>query len=182
MKTHAILLTFCTVLTIGTLTGCSSTPTKSPEVSDTIRKSLDQGGLSDVTVSQDRDKGVVKLGGHVASETDKSTAESIAKSNAAGQVVANEIAVIPPGIESQAKTVNSDLDKGIDKNLDAALVKSGLSKGVKYDVKNGVVTLKGEVDSQGKRSRIEAVASKVPNVQQVVNELDVKGQKATSTN
>jgi osmotically-inducible protein OsmY len=123
MKTHAILLSFFTILTIGTLAGCSGASSKSPDVSDAIRKTLDQASLNDVTVSQDRDKGVVTLAGHVGSEADKSQAEAIAKSNAAGQVVAVEIAVIPPGVESEAKAVNSDLDKGIDKNLDAALIR-----------------------------------------------------------
>ena len=121
------------------------------------------------------------LGGHVAAEADKVQAESIAKSNAAGQVVANQIAVIPRGVESDAKTVNSDLDKGIEKNLDAVLVQNKLQKRVKYDVKNGVVTLTGEVNSQSKRAQAEKVASSVPNVQQVVNELQVKNQKASST-
>jgi hypothetical protein len=32
------------------------------------------------------------------------------------------------------------------------------------------------------RSQAKTVASAVPNVQQVVNELQVKGQKATSSN
>ena len=43
--------------------------------------------------------------------------------NHGGQVVANEIAVIPQGVESDAKKVNSDLDDGIKKNLDAALAR-----------------------------------------------------------
>ncbi|MGO9573708.1 MAG: BON domain-containing protein [Terriglobales bacterium] len=56
---------------------------QSPDVSDSIRKSLDQAGLNNVSVSQDRDKGIVTLGGQVASESDKSQAESLAKSSAA---------------------------------------------------------------------------------------------------
>ena len=126
-------------------------------------------------------KGVVTLGGHVAADADKSKAESIAKSIATGQVVANQIAVIPPGAESDAKAVNSDLDKGIEHNLDAALIQNGLQKSVKYDVKNRMVTLTGEVDSQSKRAEAEKVASSVPNVQQVVNNLQIKNQKATSS-
>jgi hyperosmotically inducible periplasmic protein len=181
MKTCAALLSILTMLTIGNLAGCSNT-SKSPDVSDAIRKNLDQSGLKDVSVNQDRDKGVVTLGGHVAYDADKSQAESIAKSNAGNQVVANEIAVVPPGIEHDAKAVNSDLDKGIEKNLDAALIRARLNKDVKYDVKNGVVTLTGKVNSQGRRTMAESIASKVPNVQQVVNELDVKNQKATSSN
>jgi hyperosmotically inducible protein len=180
MKTLRLLVSLVTLLIVGTLAGCSGT-TKSPDVSDTIRKSLDQASLKDVSVTQDRDKGVVTLGGHVASDGDKSRAESIAKSIAGGQIVSNQIGVIPPAVESEAKTVNSDLDKGIEKNLDAVLIQLRLSKGIKYDVKNGVVTLTGEVNSQAKRARIEKVASAVPNVQQVVNELQVKDQKATSS-
>jgi osmotically-inducible protein OsmY len=52
---------------------------------------------------------------------------------------------------------------------------------VKYKVKSGVVTLTGEVNSQDKRYQAEQVATKVPNVQQVVNDLQVKNQKATSS-
>jgi hyperosmotically inducible protein len=181
MKRKTIVGNFVAVLVLGSLAGCSTGSTKSPDVSERIRRDLDEAHYGDVSVSQDRDKGVVTLGGHVASDGDKSQAESIAKGDAAGQVVANEIAVNPPGAESRASAVNSDLDKAIDKNLDAVLLQNHLDKDVKYDVKNGVVTLKGEVNSQAKRARVEAVAAKVPNVQQVVNELEVKGQKASST-
>jgi hyperosmotically inducible periplasmic protein len=180
MKTHKLGLSLLALLVVGTLVGCS-TSTKSRDVSDSIRKSLDQAGLKDVTVSQDRDKGVVTLGGHVAADADKLQAESLAKSIADQQVVANQIAVTPPGVESEAKTVNSDLDTGIEKNLDAALITNRLHKGVKFDVKNGVVTLTGEVNSKTQRARAEKVASSVPNVKQVVNELEVKNQKATSS-
>jgi osmotically-inducible protein OsmY len=132
-------------------------------------------------VSQDREKGVVTLGGHVANESDKSQAEAIAKPLAAGQVVSDQIAVIPPGAESDAKAINSDLDKGIEKNLDAALIQNRLNKGVKYTVRNGVVTLTGDVNSQSKRDQAQSIATAVPNVRQVVNELEVKNQKATAS-
>jgi hyperosmotically inducible periplasmic protein len=180
MKAVRLLVSLVTLLIVGTLAGCSGT-TKSPDVSDTIRKSLDQASLKDVSVTQDRDKGVVTLGGRVASDGDKSQAESIAKSIAGGQIVSNQIGVIPPAVESEAKTVNSDLDKGIEKNLDAALIQHRINKGVKYDAKNGVVTLTGEVNSQARRAQVEKVAAAVPNVQQVVNELEIKNQKATSS-
>jgi hyperosmotically inducible protein len=175
------LVTGLTLLTVGGLVGCSGTATKSPDVSDSIRKSIDQAGFKDVSVSQDRDKGVVTLGGQVASDGDKSQAESIAKSIAGAQVVADQIAVIPSGVEKEAKAVNSDLDDGIEKNLDAALIQNHLDKRVKYDVKNGVVTLTGEVNSQSRRAYAETIAKAVPNVAQVVNELQIKDQKASSS-
>jgi hyperosmotically inducible protein len=164
----------------GTLVGCSTASTKSPDVSDGIRKALDQARLTDVSVSQDRDKGVVTLGGHVRADSDKAQAGSIADSLAAGQVVANEIGVRPPGLERDAKAVASELDKGVEHNLDAALIQNDLHDDVKYAVKVGVVTLTGEVDSERKREHAGKVASSVPNVEQVVNELQVKDQKATS--
>jgi len=152
MKSLVKLLGLFSVMTFGMLAGCSSSASKSPDVADSIRRSLDQASLNDVTVKQDRDKGVVTLGGHVKSDADKSQAEVIAKSNAGSQVVADEIAVVPPGVEREARAVGSDLDKGIDNNLDAAFIKAGLNKDVKYDVKNGVVTLTGSVNSQTKKS------------------------------
>ena len=52
---------------------------------------------------------------------------------------------------------------------------------VKYEVKSAVVTLAGEVNSQDMRDAAEMVAKSVPNVKQVVNELQVKNQKASSS-
>jgi hyperosmotically inducible protein len=181
MKKFRLSVAMVALLAVGILAGCSQTATKSPDVSDSIRKSLDQAGFKDVSVSQDRDKGVVTLGGQVASENDKAQAESLAKSLAGAQVVADQIAVIPMGVEKEAKAVNSDLDKGIEKNLDAALIQNKMHGSVKYDVKNGVVTLTGEVNSENKRVRAEKVATGVPNVTQVVNNLQVKNQKASSS-
>jgi hyperosmotically inducible periplasmic protein len=181
MKKIRLPLAMLSLLAAGALAGCSGTPAKSPDVSDSIRKSLDQSDLKDVSVSQDRDKGVVTLGGHVANESEKLQAETLAKSLAGTQVVADQIATLPPGLEKEAKAVNSDLDEGIEKNLDAALIQSNLQKSVKYDVKNRVVTLTGEVNSQNKRARAETVATNVPNVQQVVNNLQIKDQKASSS-
>jgi osmotically-inducible protein OsmY len=182
MKTLKPRLAVLAVAIVGTLTGCSTTSTKAVDVSGSIRTSLDQAGLKDVSANQDADKGVVTLGGHVAADGDKVQAESIAKSFAGREVVSNQIAVIPAGAESKAKDINADLDKGIESNLDAALIKGRLHESVKYAVKNSVVTLTGEVDSQSKRARAQEVASAVLNVQQVVNELQVAKQKASSTN
>jgi len=137
MKTLRLLFTLPALLAVGIMAGCSTTTAKSPDVSDTIRKSLDQAGFKGVSVSQDRDKGIVTLGGQVASENDKSQAESLAKSLAGSQVLADQIAVVPVGVEKAAKTVNSDLNKGIEENLDAALIQNQMHDNVKYEVKAG---------------------------------------------
>jgi len=181
MKTLNPWLYVLALVVVGTLISCSTTSTKSADVSGGIRTSLDQANLKDVSVTQDRDKGVVTLGGHVAADADKSQAESIAKSIAGTAVVANQIAVTPLGAGHDASKINSDLDKGIAQNLDAALILNNMHEGVKYAVTNRVVTLTGDVDSQAKRRDVARVAGSVPNVMQVVNEIQVKKQKASSS-
>jgi hyperosmotically inducible protein len=181
MKKFRLSVAMLTLVVAGILAGCSETVAKSPDVSGSIRKSLDQAGFKDVSVTQDRDKGIVTLGGQVASEDEKSAAQSLAKSLAGVQVVANQIAVIPAGVEKEAKAVNSDLDQGIEKNLDAALIVNNMHDNVRYEVKSGVVTLTGEVNSQNNRNQAEKVATGVPYVKQVVNNLQVKNQKASSS-
>ena len=181
VRSTILSFSLLSILGFGMLSGCSTeNNSKAPDVSGQIRNSLNQAGLKDVSVSQDREKGVVTLKGSTTSDSDKAQAESIAKSIASSQVVANEIAVRPPGEESTARKVESDTDKGIEKNLDAVLVSAKLDNDVKYSVKNGVITLKGNVNSQSQRKAAQQLAEGVPNVKQVVNELKVKNQKATS--
>jgi osmotically-inducible protein OsmY len=163
------------------LAGCSQSPARSPAVADAIQKSLNQAGIKDVSVTQDRDKGVVTLGGHVPTPDAQAQAESIAKGIAAGQVVADQIAVLPPNAASDTKTLYADLDKGIENNLDAALIQNKIPGTIRHSAKNGVVTLTGTVNSESSRMQAQQVAQSVPNVQQVVNELQVENQKATST-
>ena len=168
------------VFTAATLIGCSTTP-KAPDVAGNVRKSLDQAGLKAVSVSEDRDKGVVTLTGNVNTDADKAKAESIAKPLVEGDVLADEITVVPSNDKKEANAVNSDLDKAIASNLDAALIQNGFRKGVSHSVKGGVVTLKGKVDSEQRRNELAQVASSVPNVKQVVNEVQTTHHKATSS-
>jgi len=101
---------------------------------------------------------------------------------AGGQVIANQIAVLPAGADQGARAIISDLDQGIEKNLDAVLIQNRLHEEVQYEVKNGVVTLRGEVGSEHERRGAEAIATAVPNVKQVVNALQVvKNRKASSS-
>jgi hyperosmotically inducible periplasmic protein len=180
MKMLRLSVSIITLFAVGILAGCSGT-SASPDVAGSIRKSLDEAGFKDISVSQDREKGIVTLSGKTVSENDKSQAEYLAKSLAGSQVVADQIAVIPLGRESDAKAMNSDLDSGIEKNLDAALIQNKIHDVVKYSVRSAVVTLSGEVNSQLNRDRAAKIATGVPNVRQVVNDLQVKDQKASSS-
>jgi len=174
---NARILSIFTLALAG-LIGCASN--EAPDVTGQIRNQLKQAGLTDVSVSQDRAKGVVTLGGNVKQQADKDRADQIAKSQANGQVVADQIAVLPNGNESAAKAVNADLDKGIDANLDAAFTQANI-KGIHHKTTNGVVTLTGDLETPKYRADAERIAAGVPNVQQVVNKIDVRNQRATSS-
>jgi hypothetical protein len=78
------------VLVFAVAQACSTSP-KAPDVTASVSGAFKQAGLKDVSVKQDREKGVVTLTGTVASQAEKSSAESIAQSLAAGQVVGDEI-------------------------------------------------------------------------------------------
>ncbi|PYX36035.1 MAG: hypothetical protein DMG75_11920 [Acidobacteria bacterium] len=142
---------------------------------DNVKKALEQADLKDVTVDEDRDKNTITLGGTVHSENAKQQAAEVAKAAAGNRIIANEVAVRPVGAESESKTISSNLDGGIEKNFKAALVAKGLDKQhIRFDAKNGVLTLKGRVDSPAQRQEAQQVAASVPNVQQVLNEIEVK--------
>jgi osmotically-inducible protein OsmY len=153
--------------------GCS----RHSEVSykDSVKSALEQADLKDVTVSEDQDKNTITLGGTVHSEDAKNRAGDIAKSTATTRVIANEIGVQPVGVESQAKDIASDVDGAIEKNYKAVLIANGLDKEhIRFNSKNAVVTLKGSVKNPSSRQEAEKLASTVPNVQQVVNQLEVR--------
>ena len=69
----------------------------------------------------------------------------------------------------------SNLDDGIENNYKAALIEKGLDKeNIKFDVKNGVLTLKGRVKTVPQRQEAQQLAQNIPNVRQVLNEIEVK--------
>ena len=78
------------------------------------------------------------------------------------------------GEESQARGVSAHLDDGSETNYKAALISKRLNKqSIHYKAKNQVLTLTGSVKTTQQKEEAEQLASKVPNVQQVVNQIDV---------
>ena len=154
--------------------GCTQTNTKK-SAADAVKQALEQADLKDVSVSDDADKNTVTLGGTLHSDDAKGRAADIAKQAAPDRTIANEISVQPVGDESQAKAVASNLDDGIENNYKAALISKRLDKqSIHYNAKNGVLTLTGSVKASQQKSEAELLASKVPNVEQVVNQIEVK--------
>jgi len=55
------------------------------------------------------------------------------------------------------------------------LISKGLDKQhIRYDAKNGVLTIKGSVQNVEQRKEAQELAKNTPNVQQVVNEIRVE--------
>ena len=154
--------------------GCTQTNTRK-SAADAVKQALEQADLKDVSVSDDADKNTVTLGGTLHSNDAKGRAGDIAKQAAPDRTIANEIGVQPVGVESQAKAVAANLDDGIENNYKAALIAKRLDKqSIHYNAKNGVLTLTGSVKAPQQKSEAELLASKVPNVEQVVNQIEVK--------
>lgn len=160
------------------VSGCTQKPAH-PDEKSAVTNAMSSNNLSDVSVSQDQDKGVMTLTGNVASAEQKSQAEALAKQAAPDYTIANEIGVRPPGAESQAKAVDSNLDSAIEDNFKASLKanKHLDDQSIDYSAKNGTLTLKGSVKTAAQKAEVEKLAKKVPNVTQVVNEIEVKPGK-----
>ncbi len=142
---------------------------------DRVKTALDQADLKDVRVTEDANKNTITLGGTLHSDDAKNRAADIAQSNAGPRIVANEISVEPVGNEGQARKMESNLDDGIENNFKAVLISKGLDKQhIRYNVKNGVITLKGSVKNTAQRQEAQELAKNTPNVQQVVNEIQVQ--------
>jgi osmotically-inducible protein OsmY len=154
---------------------CSNRTADSNTYKDSVKHALEQAELTDVSVAEDRDKNTVTLGGTVHSDDAKQTAARVAKGAAGDRIIVNEVSVRPVGAESDARTMASDIDGAIEKNYKAALIAHRLNKQhIDFGAKNGVLTLKGSVDTAEQRKEAQTVAASVPNVQQVLNQIEVK--------
>lgn len=149
------------------------------DVTDDVETALNQAGFEDVNVDQDRERGIVTLSGEVDTDADRQTAEQTARQAAGDMIVANEIAVRPQGFEEQAEDVAANQDDAIGSSFEAMLAERQIED-VDYEVTNGVLRLQGEVDSQEMRRELEELAASIPNVRQVVNELEVAGERVAS--
>jgi len=184
LNLHRHLLPGAAML-LGTLAiaGCHNQPAH-PDEKSAVTDSLKTNNLNAVSVSQDRDKGVMTLTGNLASDDQKAQAESLAKQAAPDYTVADEIGVRPVGDQSQAGAVASNLDSAIEDNFKASIKanKNLDEQSIHFKAKNGTLVLKGSVRTLAQKKEAGSLAKQVPNVQQVVNELEVKPGKHSPAN
>ena len=165
------------------IAGCQNKPAH-PDEKDAVTNALKSSNLGDVNVSQDKEKGVMTLTGDVNSEDQKAQAAATAKQAAPDYTIADEIGVRPQGAESQAKSVSSNLDRASEDNYKAEIKgpKNLDDPSIDYKAKNGTLMLSGSVKTTAQKREAEKLAKAVPNVQQVVNEIEVKSDKHSTPN
>lgn len=178
------LFVFAGVIVMGSalvITGCKSKG--QPDEKGAVTSSLNANNLGSVDVSQDRDKGIMTLTGNVASDDVKQQAESLAKQAAPDYAIANEIGVRPPQAQN-AGAVASNLDSAIEDNFKAAIKGHGNldDQSIHASAKNGTLVITGSVKTHTQKKEVGTLAKQVPNVQQVVNELEVKPDKHSTPN
>jgi hyperosmotically inducible protein len=162
------------------IAGCNKSH---PDEKSAVTNSLNGNSLNAVNVSQDRDKGVMTLSGNVDTADAKAQAESLAKGAAPDYTIANEIGVRPPQM-ANAGSVASNLDSAIEDNFKASIkAHENLNdQSISGSAKNGTLVIKGTVKTAAQKKEAGTLAKQVPNVQQVVNELEVKTGKHSTPN
>jgi osmotically-inducible protein OsmY len=158
--------------------GCRAKPERDDE--NRARSALHENGYGNVTVREDSNNKLITLGGHVDSEAGKTRAAEVVARAVTGLTIANQITVEPPGEQRQARKTQATIDHAIHDMLLAELAQNGLSKQrVKVGVRSGVVLLTGTVDTEEHRLQIERIAARIPQVQQLVDQLQVQSRQRT---
>jgi hyperosmotically inducible protein len=178
---------FCSIAILGVClaySGCGSN--HHPDHRMAVYNSLDQNDLRSITVSQDRQAGTITLSGIVGADDRKQRAEQLAQQAAPGYTIVNRIQVQSAGIQGdeQAAQQNAQLDSAIEDHFKATLAAHHALKSdnIQYSVFNGTLTLKGSVKSYKDRQQAEDLAKKIPQVQHVVNEIQIRADKPSPAN
>ncbi len=166
------------------LTGCMRRD--HPDVKLAEYDTLDQHDLRSVTVSQDRQAGVITLSGIVGANDRKMRAEQLAQQSAPGYSIVDRIQVDNAGIQSevQAASQAAQVDNSIEDHFRAALAlhRALKTQNIECTANNGILTLKGTVKTAQEKREAEDLAMKVPQVQHVVNEIQVHPGKPSPAN
>jgi osmotically-inducible protein OsmY len=140
------------------------------EIEEDVKAELEWNPDLDATdIAVSVKNGVVTLAGFVKSYTDKYEAEAAAKRVAGVVAVANDLEVRMPSVDERP-------DPDIARDA-AAAIKSQLpisSENIKIIVKNGWVTLEGEIEWQYQRQTAENIVRRIKGVKGVSNTILLK--------
>ena len=155
------------VMSLAFAGACNRGPDPKEQVSDQLKTA----NIRDVNVDYDRDARVVHLKGAVDTAAERARAEEIAE-RAVGTTgrVANELTV-----KGATDRTADDHDGDIRSELKARVDNDSVLKDrhINFDVNNGVVTIKGDVETAAEKQKVGQMARSTQNVKDIVNSLDV---------
>ena len=165
------------VLAAAPMTIACNRTAETPDYEGRVADSLKTAKIDDVKANWNKDEKALHLSGEVERAADKVRAEELAEQvvGTSGRVV-NEVKVEGANMD--------DVDRRIEKDLDAAFKeddewdKDHLD--LTFNAKAGVVTVKGDAPSQATKDRVTAAVKKVAGVKDVVNDLEIKPEKAVA--
>ncbi len=164
-------LTAALSLAVG-LAACS----RGPDPSEEVTRSLKQANLNEVSVDWDRGARVAHLKGTVERPTDRQRAEEIAAAavGTTGKVL-NEVTI--KGLnEKTAGNLDGEIKDQLKKMVDLDPILRDRS--VSFQVNNGAVMVKGEVQSAGEKAKLTDLVRAAPGVKDFANAVDIKPPKS----
>jgi osmotically-inducible protein OsmY len=136
------------------------------------KRALDQANIKDVKVDWDKDARVEHLKGTVDSSTERQRAEHVAETavGTSGTVL-NELTV--KGMDDKhADNMDSQIGHDLKDMINRDQVLR--NRDVKFDVNNGVVTVKGDVRTAAEKENVSQMVKSTPAVKDFANELNIK--------
>ena len=136
---------------------------------------LKESNLSTVKVEWDKDARVAHLKGTVDTPTDRERAEQVAVAavGTSGKVL-NEVTI---------KGLNDKTAGDMDGQIKSALKKmvnddpTLKDRDISFDVNNGVVTVKGDVETAAEKNKVTEMVRAAPGVKDMANALEIKPKK-----
>ena len=167
MKLSLIAITAALVIS---LAGCERRSASDTTITTAVKNKLAADPTTSAAkIDVDTSNGVVTLSGKVPTTAEKSEAERIARNTQGVRQVVNNISA-----EGGEGGVGGTLsDAAILTSIKSQYMTNGIV-GTNVDVKNGEVTITGEVENPQEKSRAEEIARQASGVKSVKNLLTIK--------
>lgn len=179
LRSGLLVFSAATLAAATILSGCHNK--EHPDDRMAIYNLLDKNYLRSVTVSQDRERGTITLNGTVGSMSSRQTAEKLVQQAAPGYQVLNRLRVQSTGLQDDIRdaTQKAQLDSSIEQNFKEVIADEPSLKSEKIECTafQGTLMLRGIVRSRKERQQAEDLAKKIPQVQRVDNQLQIRPGK-----
>lgn len=164
------------------LTGCNNKQYGDEKAA--VTTALANNGMESIRVTQNRKSGTMTLTGEVKSQAQFAQVTTVAKQAAPDYTVFNDVAVLPKVNQASTTTsAPSAMDTAIENNYHAALKRHRALKKqhISFTADNGKLVLKGSVRTERQKREAEELGKKVPNVQEVVNDIQVQRTESSTS-